>query len=72
MPPSTHSLLIDTPELAAGFVLWLTTQVSTVDFLRGKYSSANWDVDQLLERKNEIVEKGWLWTRVLGQESLTV
>ncbi|BGP27598.1 short-chain dehydrogenase/reductase SDR family protein [Rhodotorula toruloides] len=69
MPPDTHGLLTDTPELAAGFAVWLATQ-SDADFLRGRYVSANWDITQLLEKRDEIIEKNMLWTRVLGQEQV--
>lgn len=68
MPAETHSFLNDTVELAAGYSLWLATQGAKVDFLRGRYSSAKWDVDELLEREQEIREKNLLWTRVVGQE----
>ncbi|GAA5824777.1 hypothetical protein JCM5353_004439 [Sporobolomyces roseus] len=70
MPADTHSFLTDTPELAAGFSLWLATQEEKVDFLRGKYVSANWDVDELVQKKDEILEKNLLWTRVVGQEQV--
>ncbi|BGP11327.1 hypothetical protein NBRC10512v2_007267 [Rhodotorula toruloides] len=69
MPPDTHGLLNDTPELAAGFAVWLATQ-SDADFLRGRYVSANWDVRELLAKKGEIVEGNLLWTRVVGQEQV--
>jgi hypothetical protein len=70
MPPETHSLLTDTPELAAGYTLWLATQGNRVDFLRGRYSSASWDVDELMNMQSEIEEKNLLWTRVVGQEQV--
>ncbi|BGP19961.1 hypothetical protein JCM10213_006737 [Rhodosporidiobolus nylandii] len=69
MPANTHHMLQDTPELAAGFSLWLATQ-EKADFLRGKYVSANWDVDELVAKKDEILEKDLLWTRVTGQEQV--
>ncbi|BGP35314.1 hypothetical protein JCM10296v2_007150 [Rhodotorula toruloides] len=69
MPPDTHGLLNDTPELAASFAVWLATQ-SDADFLRGRYVSANWDVSELLTKKGEIVENNLLWTRVVGQEQV--
>jgi NAD(P)-dependent dehydrogenase (short-subunit alcohol dehydrogenase family) len=72
LPESMHQYLTDTPELAAGYVLWLATSGSKVDFLRGRYSSADWDVDELLARQNEIVKGNLLWTRVVGQEQVHV
>jgi hypothetical protein len=65
-----HSILTDTPELAAGFSLWLATQGDKVDFLRGRYSVANWDVDELVAKRGEIESKNLLWTRVVGQEQV--
>jgi NAD(P)-dependent dehydrogenase (short-subunit alcohol dehydrogenase family) len=70
LPPDTHSMLTDTPELPAGFSLWLATQGEKVDFLRGRYSAANWDVDELLAKREEIEQKNLLWTRVVGQEQV--
>ncbi|GAA5858638.1 hypothetical protein JCM8547_001401 [Rhodosporidiobolus lusitaniae] len=60
--------LPDQPELAAGLALWLATQ-DKADFLRGKYVSANWDVDELIAKKDEILKGDLLWTRVVGQAS---
>jgi hypothetical protein len=70
MPLHLHFNLVDTPELAAGYSLWLATQGGKVDFLRGRYSSANWDVDELLAKQKEIETKNLLWTRVVGQEQV--
>jgi hypothetical protein len=70
IPPEIQKLLIDTPELAGGFALWLATAGSKVDFLRGRYSDATWDVDELLARRQEVEEKGLFWTRVVGQEQV--
>lgn len=40
MPVNTPTTMTDTPELAAGYSLWLATQGDLVDFLRGRYSCA--------------------------------
>ncbi|GAA6011624.1 hypothetical protein JCM10207_002682 [Rhodosporidiobolus poonsookiae] len=69
IPSEYHGLLDDTPLLPAGFAVWLATQ-NSADFLRGRYISANWDVDEVLAKKNEIIEKNLLWTRVVGQEQV--
>jgi NAD(P)-dependent dehydrogenase (short-subunit alcohol dehydrogenase family) len=68
LPMRTH--FIDTTELAAGFALWLVTSGERVDFLRGKFVSANWDVEELLAKKDEIEARDLLWTRVVGQEQV--
>ncbi|GJN92775.1 hypothetical protein Rhopal_005813-T1 [Rhodotorula paludigena] len=67
IPQEYHFILSDTAALAAGFALWLATQPAA-DFLRGRYVSATWDVDQLVAKKQEIEDKDLLWTRVVGQE----
>jgi NAD(P)-dependent dehydrogenase (short-subunit alcohol dehydrogenase family) len=70
IPPQLRHYFIDTTELAAGFTLWLTTSGERVDFLRGKFVSANWDVEELLAMKDEIEGRDLLWTRVVGQEQV--
>ncbi|KIJ33845.1 hypothetical protein M422DRAFT_182767, partial [Sphaerobolus stellatus SS14] len=68
VPEAARGIFDDSPELAGGFTLWLTTQTEKTDFLRGRFVDSNWDVNDLLARKDEIVEKGFLWTGVRGQE----
>ncbi len=60
MPKETHGVLIDKPELAAGFAVWIVAmgggdgegnQEGGQDKLRkwrGRYLSCNWDVDELM------------------------
>jgi NAD(P)-dependent dehydrogenase (short-subunit alcohol dehydrogenase family) len=43
----------DSKELCAGFVVWLTKGNRT--WLSGRYVSANWDVDELEAKKDEIL-----------------
>ncbi|KAM0750298.1 putative oxidoreductase [Meredithblackwellia eburnea MCA 4105] len=69
MPTFMHGILNDQPELAAGYTLWLSTQPEA-EFLRGKYSSCTWDIDELVAKKDEILEKNLLWTVVIGQEQI--
>lgn len=58
MPKETHSILIDKPELAGNFCVWLAS--GKADFLSGRYSSCNWDVDEIMAMKEKIVEKDLL------------
>ncbi|KZP16605.1 NAD(P)-binding protein [Athelia psychrophila] len=44
----------DSPDLSGGFTAWLLTPEA--DFLRGRYASATWDVDSLLQKKQEILD----------------
>ncbi|KAL8276747.1 hypothetical protein RQP46_010856 [Phenoliferia psychrophenolica] len=57
--------LVDTVELAAGAILWLATQPKA-DFLRGKYFSANWDVDEVVAHEDKITANDLLLTTVVG------
>lgn len=58
LPENMMHMLMDTPELAAGYCVWLTTQQA--DFLRGRYSDCTWDVNELMKNANLIVEKDLL------------
>ncbi|KAJ9604722.1 hypothetical protein H2200_010836 [Cladophialophora chaetospira] len=48
----------DAPDLSAGVALWLTTPDAT--FLKGRWISANWRVDDLLAKRDEIEGRGLL------------
>jgi hypothetical protein len=64
MPKDMHGLLIDKPELAGGYAVWLTTPAA--DFLKGRYSNATWDVDVLTSRREEIESKNLLICGITG------
>jgi len=49
-PIAPHS--IDTVDLAGGYMLYLASP--RADYLRGRYSTANWDVDEMEAHKDEI------------------
>ncbi len=60
---------LDTPGLVGGVGVWLATEKAS--FLTGKYISANWAVDELVARKDEITSEGKLslvLTGKFGQE----
>ncbi|KAL3442078.1 hypothetical protein BJX65DRAFT_321699 [Aspergillus insuetus] len=54
----------DHVSLPAGFSLWLTSPEAR--FLDGKFLWANWDVDELVARKDEIEKKGLLDLQLVG------
>ncbi|KAK0122129.1 hypothetical protein ONS95_010389 [Cadophora gregata] len=54
----------DTPELVGGVAVWLSTEKA--EFLNGKYVEANWSVDDLVSRKEEIVTQGKLSIKLGG------
>jgi hypothetical protein len=64
LPTALHRVLIDTPELAGGYAVWLTT--STADFLKGRYSNATWDVDELTLKRDEIEKHNLLVCGITG------
>ncbi|KAL5329365.1 hypothetical protein ACEPPN_002877 [Leptodophora sp. 'Broadleaf-Isolate-01'] len=55
--------LTDTPELCAGFVVWLTKGGRT--WLAGRYVAATWDVDELEAKRDEIVKGEKLKVRMV-------
>ncbi|KAL7811975.1 NAD(P)-binding protein [Trichoderma gracile] len=55
----------DTPELAGGTAVWLTTKEAA--FLNGRYVSANWSMEELMRREREIVEGRKLLVKHTGE-----
>jgi hypothetical protein len=51
--------------LPAGVIAFLTTP--RAEFLRGRWLSANWSVDELESRKNEIVKQDLLKMGIKAQ-----
>ena len=62
MPEAIHSSLVDKPELAAGFIVWLCS--GQADWAKGRYLSSNWDVDELLQMKDQIIKDDLLVNRL--------
>jgi len=57
-------IALDTPALTGGLSVWLSH--AHAEFLRGRFISAHWDVDGLMERKDEILKKDLLKSRIYG------
>jgi hypothetical protein len=62
-----HQYLIDTPELAAGFTVWLCS--GQADWAKGRYVSANWDVSELTAMRDSIVADDLLVNRLRTRKS---
>ncbi len=62
MPEALHANLVDDPGLAAGFVVWLCS--GKADWAAGRYLSANWDVDELVALRDEILRDDLLVNRL--------
>ena len=68
MPSEMHALLVDSPELAAGFIVWLCS--GTADWAKGRFLSANWDVAELSQRKSHILQHDLLVNRLRARPIL--
>jgi NAD(P)-dependent dehydrogenase (short-subunit alcohol dehydrogenase family) len=62
MPEAMHAYLVDEPELAARFAVWLCT--GKADWAKGRYLSATWDVDELCALKDDILRDDLLVNRL--------
>lgn len=62
MPEDLHQYLTDEPELAAGFIVWLSS--GKADWAKGRYLSCNWDVGELLRMKDRILSEDLLVNRL--------
>lgn len=62
MPEEVHPYLVDEPELAAGFIVWLCS--GQADWAKGRYLSSNWDVNELLQMKDQILQDDLLVNRL--------
>ncbi|KAF7955173.1 uncharacterized protein EAE97_000432 [Botrytis byssoidea] len=54
LPEGFHEILIDTPELAADTIPFLTSQKRK--WLAGRFLSCNWDMAEIMSREKEIVD----------------
>jgi len=62
MPLELHARLVDSPDLAAGFIVWLCS--GAADWARGRYLSSNWDVTELSQLQNDILQHDLLVNRL--------
>ncbi|MCJ1390960.1 hypothetical protein MMC18_003821 [Xylographa bjoerkii] len=58
LPKELLAFLRDSPDLCGGFCVWLTKVRR--DWLNGRYLSAQWDVGELEEKKDDIVKRDLL------------
>lgn len=62
MPEGMHEYLVDSPDLAACFAVWVSS--GKADWAKGRYLSANWDVTELTEMKDDILQNDLLVNRL--------
>ncbi|KAI1612564.1 putative oxidoreductase ucpA [Exophiala viscosa] len=61
--PMVQAAMTDTAELCAGFAVWLTKGQRT--WLNGRYVAATWDVDELEDKKDAILDGDKLKMRMV-------
>jgi NAD(P)-dependent dehydrogenase (short-subunit alcohol dehydrogenase family) len=65
MPDAMHAYLVDSADLAAGFIVWLCA--GRADWAKGRFLSSNWDVDELSRLKDRILEGDLLVNRLRAE-----
>lgn len=63
MPKYLHKVLIDPPELAAHTFVWLAKERR--EWLSGRFISVCWDMQELEQKKDEILQKNALKVRIV-------
>ena len=59
-PDAFRPYLVDSPDLCGAFAVWLTKDGKKRDWLCGRLVSANWDVEELVAKREKIVEQDLL------------
>lgn len=62
MGEGMQHVLIDKPELAADTMVWLTSERR--DWLKGRYVSCTWDMEELLKKRQKIEDEDLLKVRL--------
>lgn len=63
MPPERQAILTDTLELAADTIVWLSRERR--EWLSGRFASVSWDMEELEQKKQDILQRNLLKFRVL-------
>ena len=68
-PEEFMPYLVDEVDLCGAFCVWVSSRVKELGWMNGRLMSANWDVQELLGKKDEVVEKDLLkFTLLTGNE----
>lgn len=59
-PKEFQHYLDDERGLYGAICVWVSKQAQELGWLSGRFVSANWDMEELVERKEEIVDGGKL------------
>lgn len=63
MPPDRLDVLTDTAELAADTLVWLSRERR--DWLSGRFATVNWDMEEVEQKKQDILQRNLLKFRVM-------
>jgi NAD(P)-dependent dehydrogenase (short-subunit alcohol dehydrogenase family) len=63
MPPDRLDVLTDTAELAADTIVWLSRERR--DWLSGRFATVGWDMEQLEQKKQDILQRNLFKFRVV-------
>jgi NAD(P)-dependent dehydrogenase (short-subunit alcohol dehydrogenase family) len=63
MPADRQNILTDSPELPADTLVWLCRERR--DWLSGRFASVSWDMEELEQKKQDILERNLFKFRVL-------
>ncbi|KAI1073631.1 NAD(P)-binding protein [Whalleya microplaca] len=63
LPPEFRPIFVDTPELSADSLVYLTSKKR--DWLAGRYLNLTWDLPELMEKEDEIVKGDKLKVRLV-------
>ncbi|KAI0113597.1 hypothetical protein GGR51DRAFT_19041 [Nemania sp. FL0031] len=63
-PPEFVPYLVDSPSLCGGFCVWLCAEKINRSWASGRFLCANWDVGEMLSKRDEIVAEDLLKFRM--------
>ena len=52
--------LVDSVDLCGAFCVWMSKQTRALSWLNGRFVSVKWDVEELLAKKEEVVQNDLL------------
>jgi len=59
-PEEFMPYMVDSADLCGGVCIWLSKNRTELQWLNGRFVSAKWDMDELVARKHEVLEKDLL------------
>ena len=62
MPEDMHGVLVDTPQLSGDAVVFYTAERR--EWLQGRFVSTEWDMEELLQKREKIVRDDLLKVRL--------